>query len=160
MVSPITHENNRGRPLIKRLLSNPQWRARYLAHVRTVVNEWLEWEVLGPIVNEHIELIDTEVQQDDKKLYGYDEFKNGAPEDLRNFVNQRREYLLNHPELDRPTPKILSVSIESETDPIQSNPVSVKATLDASVAVDSVLLYYSTERYVVFNEVPMNEARR
>ncbi len=157
MVSPVTHENNRGRPLIKRLLSNPQWRARYLAHVRTVVNEWLDWEVLDPIINEYIELIDTEVQQDDKKLYGYDEFKNGAPEDLRDFVNQRREYLLNHPELDRPTPKILSISIESETDPIQSNPVSVKATLDESVSVDSVLLYYSTERYVVFNEVPMTQ---
>ena len=157
MVSPVTHQNNRARPLIKRLLSNPQWRARYLAHVRTVLNEWLDWEVLGPIVNEYIGLIDAEVQQDDKKLYGYDEFKNGAPEALRDFVNRRREYLLNHPELDRPTPKILSVNIESETDPIQSTPVLVKATLDESVAVDSVLLYYSTERYVVFNEVPMTK---
>ena len=157
MVSPVTHQNNPARPLIKRLLSNPQWRARYLAHVRTVINEWLDWEVLGPIVNEYIELIDAEVQQDDKKLYGYNEFKNGAPEDLRDFVNRRREYLLNHPELDRPTPKILSIDIESETDPIQSNPVLVKATLDEAVAADSVLLYYSTERYVVFNEVPMTK---
>ena len=157
MVSPVTHENNRARPLIKRLLSNPQWRARYLAHVRTVMNEWLDWEVLGPIVNEYIEHIDAEVQQDDKKLYGYDEFKNHAPVDLRDFVNRRREYLLNHPELNRPTPKILSVNIGSETDPIQSNPVLVKATLDQSVAIDSVLLYYSTERYVVFNKVPMTK---
>ena len=157
MVSPVTHQNNRARPLIKRLLSNPQWRARYLAHVRTVVNEWLDWGVLGPIVNEYIELIDAEVQQDDKKLYGYDEFKNSAPEDLRDFVNRRREYLLKHPELDRPTPKILSVNIESETDPIQSNPVLVKATLDESVTVDSVSLYYSTKPHVVFNEVPMTK---
>ena len=157
MVSPVTHENNRARPLIKRLLSNPEWRARYLAHVRTVVNEWLDWEVLSPIVNEYRELIDAEVQQDDKKLYGYEEFKNGAPADLKNFVNRRRAYLLNHPELDKPTPKILSVNVESETDPIQSHPVFVKATLDKSVAVDSVLLYYSTERYVVFNEVPMTK---
>ena len=33
----------------------------------------------------------------------------------------------------------------------------VKATLGEAVAVDSVLLYYSTERYVVFNEVPMTK---
>lgn len=157
MVSPVTHENNQARPLIKRLLSNPQWRARYLAHIRTVVNEWLDWEVLGPIVNEYIELIDAEVQQDDKKLYGYNEFKNGAPADLKDFVNRRREYLLNHPELDRPTPKILSVNVESETGLLQSNPVLVKATLDESVAADSVLLYYSTERHVVFNEAPMTK---
>ena len=157
MVSPVAHEDNPARPLIKRLLSNPHWRGRYLAHVRTVRDEWLDWEVLGPIVNAYMEHIDVEVQKDDKKLYGYEEFKNDAPADLRDFVNERREYLRSHPELDRPTPKILSVNVESETNPIQSNPVLVKATLDESVAVDSVLLYYSAERHVVFNEVAMTQ---
>ncbi len=157
MVSPIAHENNSSRPLIYRLLSNPQWRARYLAHVRTVVNEWLDWEVLTPIVNEYIALIDAEVQQDDKKLYGYEEFADGGPEGLREFVNRRREYLLEHPELNKPTPKILSVKLESETDPIQNNSVLVKATLDESVAVDSVMLYYSTERYVPFHQAMMTK---
>ncbi|MXV76203.1 hypothetical protein F4Z99_18260 [Candidatus Poribacteria bacterium] len=64
MVSPIAHEDNAARPLINRLLSNPEWRARYLAHVRTVVDEWLDWEVLEPIIKEYQTLIDTEVQQD------------------------------------------------------------------------------------------------
>ena len=157
MVSPVAHEDNPSRPLIHRLLSNPEWRARYLAHVRTVVNEWLDWEVLGPIVDEYMALIDTEVQQDDKKLYGYEEFANRARVDLKDFVNQRREYLLNHPELNKPTPKILSVELESETDPIQNNPVSVKATLEESIVADSVLLYYSTERYVAFHQVMMSK---
>ena len=74
MASPIAHESNAARPLIHRLLSNPEWRARYLAHVRTVADEWLDWEVLGPIVNEYQELIDAEVQQDNKKLYDYQDF--------------------------------------------------------------------------------------
>ena len=157
MLSPITHENNAERPLIKRLLSNPEWRARYLAHVRTVVDEWLDWEVLEPIIKEYQTLIDAEVQRDDKKLYEYEEFTTGVPEDLKRFVNQRREYLSNHPELSGPVPKIISVEIGSDTPPVANQPVSVKATLDKSIAIDSVLLYYSTNRYVVFNQGPMTK---
>ena len=155
MVSPVAHEDNPARPLIHRLLSNPQWRARYLAHLRRVVNEWLDWEVLEPIVKAYMALIDAEVQKDDKKLYGYEEFAKGAPEDLKNFITQRRAYLLNHPELSRPTPKILSV--ELETAPTQNKPVSVKARIDESVAVDSALLHYSLDPHAVFNRVMMTQ---
>ena len=157
MLSPVTHEDNSARPLIHRLLSNPQWRARYLAHVRTVVNEWLDWEVMGPIVAEYMALIDAEVQQDDKKLYSYEEFANNSAPDLKNFVTTRREYLLNHPELNRPTPKILSVDMELDVDLAENKSALVKVILDKSVAVDSVLLYYSPERHVVFNRVQMTK---
>ena len=157
MLSPITHEDNAARPLIKRLLSNPQWRARYLAHVRTVVDEWLDWEVLEPIIKEYQALIDAEVQKDDKKLYGYEEFATGVPADLELFVNQRREYLRNHPELSQPVPEIVSVEIGSGTPPVENQAVSVKATLDKSIAVDSVMLYHSNDRYVVFDQVTMTK---
>lgn len=157
MISPVTHEDNPARPLIHRLLSNPQWRARYLAHVRTVVNEWLDWEVMGPIVAEYMALIDAEVQQDDKKLYSYEEFANHSASDLKNFVTTRREYLLNHPELNKPMPQILSVDIKRDIDLTQNKSALVKATVDESVAVDSVLLYYSPEKHVAFNRVQMTK---
>lgn len=157
MVSPVAHADNAARPLIKRLLSNPEWRARYLAHVRTVIDEWLNWEVLEPIIKEYQTLIDAEVQQDDKKLYGYEEFTTNAPMDLKRFVNQRREHLRNHSELSGSVPKIVSVEIGPGTLPVANQPVSVKAILDKSIAIDSVSLYYSTDRYVVFNQVPMTK---
>ena len=159
MVSPVAHEDNAARPLINRLLSNPEWRARYLAHVRTVMDEWLDWEVLEPIIKEYQTLIDTEVQQDDKKLYGYQEFTTSAPADLKRFVNARRENLRNHPELSRQAPKIISVEIGSGSPPIANQPVSVKATLDNSVAADSVFLYHSGDRYAVFNKVLMTREK-
>ena len=157
MVSPVAHEGNAARPLIHRLLSNPEWRARYLAHVRTVADKWLDWEVLGPIVKKYQELIDAEVQQDDKKLYGYEDFATGTPADLERFVTQRREYLRNHPELNKPSPKITAVEIGSGTSPVANQPVSVKATLDKSLVADSVFLYYSADRYAVFNRVKMEK---
>ena len=157
MASPVAHESNAARPLIHRLLSNPEWRARYLAHVRTVADEWLDWEVLGPIVKEYQKRIDTEVQQDNKKLYDYEDFATRTPADLERFVTQRREYLRNHPELNKPSPKIKSVEIGSETPPVANQPVSVKAILDKSLAADSVFLYYSIDRYAVFNRVKMEK---
>ncbi len=159
MVSPVAHEDNAARPLINRLLSTPEWRARYLAHVRTVVDEWLDWEVLEPIIKEYQTLIDTEVQQDDKKLYGYQEFVTDVPADLKRFVNERREYLRNHPEINRPVPKIISVEIGSGSPPIANQPVSIEATLGKSVAADSVFLYYNDDRYAVFNQVMMTKEK-
>lgn len=157
MASPVAHEGNAARPLIHRLLSNPEWRARYLAHVRTVADEWLDWEVLGPIAKEYQELIDAEVQQDDKKLYSYEDFATGTPADLERFVTQRREYLRNHPELNKPSPKITTVEIGSGTSPVANQPVPVKARLDKSLAADAVFLYYSPDRYAVFNRIKMEK---
>ena len=161
MVSPVTHEGNATRPLIKRLLSNPEWRARYLAHVRTVVNEWLDWEVLEPIIKEYQTLIDTEVQQDDKKLYSYQDFTTKVPEDLKRFVTQRREYLHNHPELNKPTPKITTVNIRRAV----ANQPTVVSVLTQPVKIgnnsigapDSVLLYYSPDRHTVFKQITMTK---
>ncbi len=161
MASPVTHEGNAARPLINRLLANPEWRARYLAHVRTVVDEWLDWEVLEPIIKEYQRLIDAEVQQDDKKLYGYEEFSTGVPADLKRFVNQRRKYLQNHPELNKPTPKITDVDIRRAV-ANQPTVVSVltqpaKIGNNAISAPDSVLLYYSTDRHTVFKQITMTK---
>ena len=68
MVSPTTHAGNAARPVINRLLAIPKWKARYIAHIRTVTDEWLKWEVLEPVINEYHTLIDDEVRNDDKKL--------------------------------------------------------------------------------------------
>ena len=161
MASPVAHEANPARPLMNRLLSNPEWRARYIAHVRTVVDEWLDWEVLGPIVNEYQALIDTEVQQDDKKLYSYEDFTTGTPADLERFVTERRKYLRNHPELNKPTPKITTVDIRGA---VANQPVVVSVLTqpakmgDNSIgAPDSVLLYYSPDLHTVFKHITMTK---
>ena len=178
MASPVTHEGNAARPLIHRLLSNPEWRARYLAHVRTVADEWLDWEVLEPIIKEYQTLIDAEVQQDDKKLYSYQDFVTKVPEDLKRFVTQRREYLRSHPELNKPTPKITTVNIRpaAANEPIAASVLTQPAKTVANEPIvvsvltqpakignnsigapDSVFLYYSPDRNTVFNRVKMEK---
>jgi len=195
-LSPVVGEDNEMRPVISRLLSIPHLRARYLAHVRTIVNEWLDWSVLAPIIEEYQSLIDAEVKADDKKLYSYDAFANSATQDysggegfgppggfmpppggfggqrggfgrgrgggpgggmtpgFKRFVEERREFLLNHPEINKPTPVIKSVSTFSST-PLASEAVQVKAEISGDVKVDSVILYYATGSELPFENVQM-----
>ena len=76
MLSPVASENNEMLPVISRLLSVPHLRARYLSHVRTIIDEWLNWEILAPIIQEYQSLIDPIVKADRKKLYSYQAFVN------------------------------------------------------------------------------------
>lgn len=209
MRSPVIHENNKDRPVISRLLSIPHLRARYLAHVRTIVNEWLDWKVLSPIITEYQSLIDAEVKADDKKLYSYEAFANsqtqdynergfgppdgfrppddfapppggfegrrrggfggrgggpggGATPSFKRFVEERREYLLKHPEIDKPVPVIESVSHQvaggepGNVSPLATESVLVKAKIGGNVKVVSVILYYAKGAETPFESVVMS----
>lgn len=163
MVSPVTHAENNMRPVISRLLGIPEWKARYIAHVKTVVDEWLDWEVMEPIVREYHNLIASEVEKDDKKLYDYNSFVEsvdgegrGRTPSFKVFVMQRRDNLLNHPELNKPTPKILSVSTPENA--IAGQVVEIIAELGNTVAADSVLLYYGPDRHVPFKHTVMSKS--
>jgi len=82
-MSPLASADDKSRPLISRLLSVPHLRARYLAHVRTIVNEWLNWDALAPIVAEYQGLLDAEVKADTKKIYTYEAFAQGHIQDVK-----------------------------------------------------------------------------
>ena len=205
-LSPVVGEDDEMRPVISRLLSIPHLRARYLAHLRTIINEWLDWSVLGPIIEEYQSLVDAEVKADDKKLYPYDAFANSATKDysggegsgppggfgppdgfgpppdgfgpppgdfggrrggfrrgggpgrgitpsFKRFVEERREFLLNHPELDEPIPVIQSVS--HHTLPLSTEAVQVKAEVSKDVEIDAVILYYAKGVELPFDSVQM-----
>ena len=80
MLDPLGHHDNPDRPLISRLLSIPRLRNKYLSYVKTLTVEWLDWEKLSPIIQAYRELIQAEVEADDKKLYSYQVFTGNALE--------------------------------------------------------------------------------
>lgn len=160
MVSPVTHADNEMRPVISRLLGIPEWKARYIAHVQTVVDEWLDWNVMEPVIREYHNLIAAEVEKDDKKLYDYTSFEesvdgegDGRRPSFKRFITQRQENLRNHPELNKPTPKFISIS--TPDNPIHNQSVDITAELDNTVAADSVLLYYGIDHHAPFQQTEM-----
>ena len=173
MLSPVSQENDMMRPVISRLFAISHLRARYLAHVRTIADEWLDWDVLQPIIAEYQSLVDAEVKADDKKLYAYEAFATSQTKDqggggggrggrgrratpsFKRFVEERVEYLLNHPEINKPTPTIVSVSQPKA--PMVNKPVQITAEIDRDVKVNAVILYYADGRLATFQSVPMSK---
>jgi hypothetical protein len=112
-LDPLAGSEDTNKPLLHRLLAVPGLKARYLAHVRTLAEVWLDWRKLGPLATQYQALIADAVKADTRKLASFEAFQKGVAGDdgqdgfrgrgrglsLRSFAEQRRAYLLNHPEV-------------------------------------------------------------
>ena len=165
--SPVFLENSVDRPLIRRLLSVPAWRARYLAHVRTIVEEWLDWKILGPVCRQIHDRLSQKLLADRKKLCSNEDFQNSLEQDvsegfhrvpaLKRFVEERRKQLLTHPTLKGPWPTIASISHREEPGEGGTTSIRVRAGVSRDVPVQKALLYYRTRRLGPFVSVVMHD---
>jgi hypothetical protein len=116
-LDPLVGLDDTRKPLRSRLLAVPSLRTRYLANVRTLAEQWLDWKNLGPIVAKYRALIEKEVEADTRKLTTLGAFQKATGDELpiaqaapgeaprrgharmslRAFADQRRAYLLSHP---------------------------------------------------------------
>ncbi len=140
-------------PLMYRLMSIRQYRQRYLAHVRTILDSLFTEEALSAKLDAYRALITDEVQADGKKLYSNQGFDSGITE-LKNFVRNRRASLLANPELDVASPQIVDVNlavVQDETGEV----LTVRATVDSTVAVSQVHLFVAAGPFACFAPVAM-----
>jgi hypothetical protein len=111
-LDPLVGLDDAKKPLRSKLLAVPALRERYLAKVRTIADESLDWKNLGPVVAKYRELIGKEVAADTRKLSSIEDFVKltadepaAADEEaprgwghggmaLRSFADQRRAFLL------------------------------------------------------------------
>jgi hypothetical protein len=105
--------NDPEKPLISKLLAVPALRERYLGYVRDIAETWLDWNRLGPLVQEYQALIAEDVAKDTRKLDSTEAFARGVAEEvaaegpggraiaLKTFAQERRAYLLKYVEEKR-----------------------------------------------------------
>lgn len=91
-LDPLVAVNDTSKPLIAKLLAVPSLRAKYLGYVQDISTKWLDWAVLGPVVEQHRALIATDVAKDTKKVTSTEAFTLSV-EGLKTFVEGRRKYL-------------------------------------------------------------------
>ena len=101
-LDPLVGLDNPRTPLRSKLLAVPALRERYLACIRTIARQSLDWDAIGPIVADYRTLIEDHVAADTKKLTRNEIFLAAtSPEDdvedpgLRKFLGARREFLLD-----------------------------------------------------------------
>jgi hypothetical protein len=97
----------------------PALKARYLDHVRTIAEDWLDWNRLKPVVDQYRALIEKDLEADTRKLTSFNAFQNAVGDaspakseqprgrsglGLKAFAEQRRKFLLNYPGIKKAAP--------------------------------------------------------
>ncbi|TWT31799.1 CotH kinase family protein [Blastopirellula retiformator] len=101
-LDPLVSLENPRMPLRSRLLALPHLREKYLAYVREIAEKTFAPEHVEPIIARHAELIAADIANDTRKLESLEAFeqatavKDPGEGSLLNFLQKRREYLLNY----------------------------------------------------------------
>lgn len=113
-LDPLVAANDTRKPVISKLLAVPAYRARYLGYVRDVAERWLDWNRLGPVAEGYHTLIAEAVKEDTRKLDSTEAFLSGLAGEvqqegrgfggggkisLKRFAEERRAFLLAHPDV-------------------------------------------------------------
>lgn len=154
LMSPYYNGGSRYyRPLIERLLAVPQFKNRYIAHFRTMLDEFFDWKKLGSLATKYHTMLDPSVKTDPKKLYSNQAFTDNLTKDvivsdrygsyvipgLKSFVDKRRAYLLNHVDIRKVAPTVTDIA-RSIAAPKLTDTVWVTARISGQAAT-KVQLY-------------------
>ncbi len=106
-IDPFASMDDPNKALRQKLLVVPEFRKKYLEYVREIAENSLDWEKVSPKIESFRSLISDDVKHDTHKLYATEQFDSAlgnmddepSAETLKGFFLRRREYLLNHPEI-------------------------------------------------------------
>lgn len=156
---PLAEMTNAKRPLISQLFKNSLYRKTYLAHLRTIVNDYLQNGQLMTRATAMVKDIDPVVKTDSLKLYSYQDFQNSLDKTmisgpdhvigLRQLMDARTKWLLKHPLLNKVQPVISEVKHSPSDDSW-----AVSAKLENA---QSGWLYYRRERWQAFSRTALHD---
>lgn len=156
--SPFFKETDVKFPLMNRLFAVPGLRQRYLAHVRTILQQYMDPAVVHPQIEAYTSLIGPLVQNDPKKIYTYAQFQT-AIQDVKNFIVNRRNFLLNNPEVNVTGLTIANAGFASGgvagQAPDAGEQVTVTAQVSGAMGINKVMLYYGPGFVGVFQKTQM-----
>lgn len=131
--SPFYRETDTKYALMNKLFPVPGIRQRYLAHVRTLIEDSFNPVRTDSLIDAYYAKINSLVQSDPKKIYTYNQFLTEKT-NIKNFFRTRRTYLLSNTEVNRVAPTISGVNFSADNQPFtppnanQTVQVSAKAT--------------------------------
>lgn len=156
--SPFYHEEEENYPLMNRLFKVPEYRQRYLAHLRTLIKEYFNSAYADSIIEAYKTRIDTIVQNDTKKLYTYQEFEDEI-DILKDFIANRKNFLENNSEVVETGPVIFDVAWYVSgipwLAPQAMQNVTVRAKAVSSSGIYRLNVFYSDKLVGNFSKIQM-----
>ncbi|MCX8107751.1 MAG: CotH kinase family protein, partial [Verrucomicrobiae bacterium] len=154
-LSPLQGLGNTNRPVINRLLSIPELRQRYLAHMRTVIEEYFNPPTMTAMIDRFVALSLTAIAADPKKGYTSMATYSNDLNSLKTFITNRYKFLTNHAELKLVPPRITSVDFPASFPVGQIPYVTARVVPNGTDGIDSVWLYHRGKSYGKFTCVRM-----
>jgi hypothetical protein len=140
------HDNNgfldiwEERPLVEKLLNNPHYRKIYTAHINTIIEESLDTSQIRINIDNLQALVYNAAVQDYNKGFSMTEYYNNVDNELWSWwgfagilstINERKQFLLNHPEISLVPPIIDNVIVNNNlvtAEVFNANSVELMAT--------------------------------
>ncbi|MEE2888294.1 MAG: CotH kinase family protein [Planctomycetota bacterium] len=154
------------RPLVKVLLGIGAYKHRYLAHVRTLLDESYQWDAVMKTSNDRYQnMIDAAVQADPNRQFPYADFRGNLTKDvtgsmfgvlhaMKPLVDRRHAFLSQHPQINVPTPQITEV-VYPRSVAVPGQTVWVQAKVTATVGVKKVTLHTTDVLHSSYSLTPM-----
>lgn len=164
-MDPLVQSSNASRPLISKLLANASYKKRYLAHLKTILNENFSDTEYRNRALEIQDIIDAAVQSDTKKFYTYTNFKNnidqtvtggggpggGGVPGITLLMNARNTFLSANTNLTATAPTISAVTATPAV-PLPGEEVWITATITDLV---SATLAYRANSWEIFQKTTL-----
>jgi len=154
------HSTDNYWPMIKNLMSDSTFKRMYIAHVKTITNEFFANNLYQTLAAQLQTTIDTAVQSDVNKFYTYTDFQNGLTGDvtgsytipgIANLMGARVTYLQSTTDFTNVAPIITNV-LPSNVSPNFGSTVSITANV---VNTNNVYLGYRFAETQKFTRVLM-----
>lgn len=154
-LSPLHGATASNRPLLSKLLAVPEWRQRYLAHMRTVLEERFNPAHLDSFINHFHYLSTDDIALDPKKNFSMPAYTN-AIVSLKRYITNRYNFLLDHPELRPLPPRITAVhGPAADPGPSETPVITARVESNGDDGIDSVWLYWRDKPYGRFSSSQM-----
>lgn len=154
-MSPVQGATSNNRPLLYRFLPNNELRQRYLAHMRTVLEEYFNPAAMTPMINQFHALSVNAIITDPRKGISMQTYTNDLI-GLRTYVTNRYNFLMSHPELTPMQPNISSVNGPTDVVFATNTPfITASVTANGTSGLGSVWLYHRGKSYGRFISVQM-----
>ncbi|MCU0347829.1 MAG: CotH kinase family protein, partial [Saprospiraceae bacterium] len=155
---PFYNANDSDYALLYRLMAVPAIRQRYLAHLRTIIEDELQQAEVDSLIDHYFEMIDPYVSSDTKKIYSYQQFVSEKAA-LKTLFQTRRNTLQNNAEVNvqglQISDAVMSSANGTWVSPDAGQAATITAQVSGALGVNAVNLHYGTGLKGFFEETPM-----